>query len=86
MFNAARNLAWMDAIEKIADIMSTRVCTLQTNYSKYDNLEVVPRVARILKACWDAAEVMPVMELELEGGDFKVTSVEYGCEDEMVEV
>ena len=81
MFNAARDLAWMDAIENIVDIMSTRICTLRTNYSKYDNSEVVPCVARILKAHWDVVAGMQVMELQLEGGDFKVTSAEYGCED-----
>ena len=53
-----------------------------TGWFNNNDLEVVPRVARILKARWDAAAGMQVMELELEGGDFKVTSAEYGCEDE----
>jgi hypothetical protein len=36
-------------------------------------------VAQILKARWDAAASMAVMEIKLECGEFKVTSAEYGA-------
>jgi len=82
MFTQARDLPWKDALEKIVDIMSTRIGDCRTKYLKRDDSEVVPRVAQILKARWDAAASMSVMEIELGCGDFKVTSAEYGTSDE----
>ena len=78
MFSEARDLAWMEALEKIVDIMSTRIGDCRTKYLKREDSEVVPRVAQILKARWDAAASMAVMEIELGCGEFKVTSSEYG--------
>jgi hypothetical protein len=46
---------------------------------KREDSEVVPRVAQILKARWDAAASMAVMEIKLGCGEFKVTSSEYGA-------
>ena len=81
MFTQARDLPWMGALEKIVDIMSTRICDCRTKYLKREDSEVVPRVAQILKARWDAAASMTVMEIELGCGDFKVTTPEYGSTD-----
>ena len=78
MFTQARDLPWMGALEKIVDIMSTRIGDCRTKYLKREDAEVVPRVAQILKARWDAAASMAVMEIELGCGDFKVTAPEYG--------
>jgi hypothetical protein len=78
MFTQARDLPWMGALEKIVDIMSTRIGDCRTKYLKREDAEVVPRVAQILKARWDAAASMAVMEIELGCGDFKVTTPEYG--------
>ena len=62
MFTRARDLPWKDALEKIVDIMSTRrIGDCRTKYLKRDDSEVVPRVAQILKAHWDAAASMSVM-------------------------
>ena len=83
MFNQARDLAWMGALEKIVDIMSTRICSLRTKYATRDDAAaVVPRVAQILQARWDAAAIMKVMELELNSNEFKVISAEYGSDDD----
>ena len=79
MFTDARDLAWMEAFEKIVDIMSTRIGDCRTKYLKREDSEVVPRVAQILKARWDAAASMAVMEIELGCGEFKITSSEYGA-------
>ena len=79
MFKDARDLAWMEAFENIVDIMSTRIGDCRTKYLKREDSEVVPRVAQILKAHWDAAASMAVMEIELGCGEFKVTSSEYGA-------
>jgi hypothetical protein len=43
--------------------------------------KVVPRVAQILKVRWDEAASMAVMKIELQYGEFKVTSPEYGGTD-----
>ena len=79
MFTEARNVAWMEVLEKIVDIMSTRIGDCRTKHMKCEDSKVVPRVAQILKACWDAAASMAVMEIELWCGEFKVTSAEYGA-------
>jgi hypothetical protein len=46
---------------------------------KREDSEVVPRVGQILKARWDAAASMAVMEIKLRCDEFKVTSSEYGA-------
>ncbi len=83
MFAAARDVAWLEALDKILDIMSTRIGDCRTKYLKQDDSEVVPRVAQILKIRWDAAAGMSVMEIELGCGEFKVTSPECGGIDEV---
>ena len=46
---------------------------------KCEDSEVVPRIAHILKARWDAAASMAVvMEIKLRCGEFKVTWSKYG--------
>jgi hypothetical protein len=79
MFTEARNFAWMEALENIVGIMSTRIGDWRTKSMKREDSKVVPRVAQILKARSDAAASMAVMEIELGCGDFKVTSAEYGA-------
>jgi Ulp1 protease family, C-terminal catalytic domain/SWIM zinc finger/Transposase, Mutator family len=82
MFAKARDLAWMDAIENIVDVISTRICHCRTKYLKREDSDVVPRVAALLKARWDKTASMSVMELELGCGDFKVTSRHVGGDNE----
>ena len=72
MLSEARNLGCLEAVNKILDIMTTRVCTCRKKYAERDGSEVVPRVAQILKRRWDAAASMTVDELEVGCGDFKV--------------
>jgi hypothetical protein len=72
MFAEARNLCWPDALEKILDIMSSRICASRSKYQQRDDWDVVPQVAQILKKRWDAAASLSVDELELGCGDFKV--------------
>ncbi|KAI2512166.1 MULE transposase domain [Fragilaria crotonensis] len=72
MLSEARNLGWLEAVNKILDIMTTRVCACRKKYAERDGSEVVPRVAQILKRRWDAAASMTVDELEVGCGDFKV--------------
>jgi MULE transposase domain/SWIM zinc finger len=88
MFSEARDLGWLEAVSKIVDIMSTRVCVCRKKYAERDGSEVVPRVAQILKRRWDSAASMTVNELEVGCGDFKVvepTSIVEEDGDENVE-
>ena len=83
MFAKAQDLAWMDAIENIVDVVSTRICRCRgTQYLKREDSDVVPCVAALLKARWDKTVSMSVMELELGCGDFKVTSRDVGGDGE----
>ena len=43
-----RHLFWMEALEKVADIMLTRICDLRKEYSKHDDSMVVPAAKQIL--------------------------------------
>ena len=83
MFTEACNVAWMEALETIVDIMSTRIGDCWTKYMTLEDSKVVPCVvpcvAQILKACWDAAASMAVMEIELGCSEFKVTSSKNGA-------
>ena len=81
MFYDARDCGWLDAVNKLVDIMSTRICTCRAKYMERHGSEVVPRVAQMLKKRWDAAASMTVLELEAGCGDFKVVEPSSLAED-----
>ena len=72
MFAQARTVGWLEAVESIVDVMSTRIFTCRNKHIDREPGEVVPRVAQILKKRWDAAASITVVELERGCGDFKV--------------
>ena len=72
MFCGARDLGWLESVNKLIDVMLTRICVCRKKYGDREAAEVVPRVAQILKLIWDAAASMTVVELEKGCGDFKV--------------
>ena len=72
MFAQARIVGWLEAVESIVDVMSTRISTCRTKHIDREPGEVVPRVAQILKRRWDAAASITVVELVHGCGDFKV--------------
>jgi hypothetical protein len=72
MFAQARTVGWLEAVESIVDIMSTRISTCRAKHIDREPGEVVPRVAQILKRRWDAAASIAVVELVRGCGDFKV--------------
>jgi hypothetical protein len=49
MFNSARDLPWMDALEKMVEVMLTRICSCRTKYQQRQELEIVPRAEQLLK-------------------------------------
>ena len=78
MFTGARDLPWMGAFEHLVNLLSSRICKLRTVYSKHDGGDVVPRVKKLLKARWEKAASMTVLEVEEDCGHFEVVSPEYG--------
>jgi hypothetical protein len=83
MFNSARDLPWMDALEKMVEVMLTRICNCRTKYRQRQESEIVPRAEQLLKKRWEATASMSVMELEEESGVFTTSSCDYGgIEDE----
>ena len=80
MFAEARSLGWLEAVDKILDIMSTRVYTCRMKHIDRHPSDVVPHVAQLLKIRWDAAASMSVVELERGCGDFKVVET-YNLQD-----
>ncbi|KAI2504091.1 MULE transposase domain [Fragilaria crotonensis] len=63
MFAQARTVEWLEAVESIVDVMSTRISTCQTKHIDREPGEVVPCVAQILKRRWDAVASITVVEL-----------------------
>ena len=72
MFAQAQNVWWLEAVESIVDVMSTRISTCRAKHIDREPGEVVPRVAQILKRRWDAAASITLVELVRGWGDFKV--------------
>jgi hypothetical protein len=72
MFAQARTVGWLEAVESIVDVMSTRISTCRTKHIDREPGEVVPCVAQILKRRWDAAASITVVESVHGCGDFKV--------------
>ena len=77
MLASARSLPWLDATDKIIDIMTTRICQLRTKHAEREPSEVVPRVRQILKKRWESANAIDVIELQVGCGDFKTSEPGY---------
>ena len=45
MVNDASDCGWLDAVNQLVDIMTTRICTCQAKYTEQDELKVVRRLA-----------------------------------------
>ena len=78
MFNSARDLPWMDAIEKMINIMLTRISTLRTKYAQHEDSEVVPPAQQLLRRRWDGTASISVIELEDGNGIFRTSTAHIG--------
>jgi hypothetical protein len=72
MFAQAQTVGWLEAVESIVNVMSTRISTCRAKHIDREPGKVVPCVAQILKRRWDAAASIIVVELVRGYGDFKV--------------
>ncbi len=79
IFNSARDLPWMDALEKMIDIMLTRISTLRTKYAPHEDSEVVPPAQHLLRRFRDATASISVIELEDENGVFRTSAEHIGA-------
>ena len=78
MFEEARDRTWLEAVERIVDIMPTRITQCCMKQMDREPSEVVPRVSQIVKICRDSSARISVIEIERGGGDFKVMELMSG--------
>jgi hypothetical protein len=66
-------MPWLEATEKIIDIMTSRISTNRMKYVDKNPDDVVAVVGQRMKEEWDASANLEVFELESGGGQVKVT-------------
>jgi hypothetical protein len=65
LFNAVRDLPWMDALKNIIDVMTRQICACRKKYERSDSYAIVPRARRLVNSRWEASTAsISVMELE----------------------
>jgi hypothetical protein len=70
----ARNMpSWLDATEKIIDVITTRIATNRRKHTANPPGRLVAHVAQVLKIHWDKAASLDVFDLEQGSGKYKVT-------------
>jgi MULE transposase domain/Ulp1 protease family, C-terminal catalytic domain len=72
MFLEARSLPWLDATEKIIDIMTSKISTNRRKYLTKAPQGIVARVAQEMKTEWDSAASLEVYQLEADKDQYKV--------------
>jgi ribosomal protein L32 len=78
MFNTARDLPWMDALEKLIDVMVKRICNCRAKYEGKDGSKVLARAERLINRRWEATAAISVMELENGRGVYTTSSCDHG--------
>ena len=71
MFGEARDLGWLEAVDKLVDVMPTRIIQCWMKHATKEATRVVPKVEEKLQLRWDAAAALSVIELQAGCGDFK---------------
>jgi RNA:NAD 2'-phosphotransferase (TPT1/KptA family) len=77
MLSDARDVGWLQAVEKIVDIISTKIYRCRQKYKDCHAHGIVPIVAQVMKKRWDIAASLEVIELEEGLGQFKVVNTNY---------
>ena len=73
MLKPARDVGWLDSIDIIIDIMSTRIYKCRMEWITKPPNEVVSRVQQIIQMRWDASTQSTVVELNQTDGIFRVS-------------
>ena len=74
MYDCARNLVWLDAMEKMVDIMLTRIRRLRELYSTFDDSGIVRSFANQFHAMMEGTATISVIETEPNSGIHQTTS------------
>ena len=85
MFNAARDLPRMDALDKVIDVvMIRRICACRKKYEQIDAFVILPSAGRIMNSWWEATAAISGMELEAGSGVYTTSTCDYdgGVDDE----
>ncbi len=83
LFNAARDLPWMDALKNIIDVMTRQICACRKKYERSDPYAIVPRARRLVNSRWEASTAsISVMELEDGSGVHNTSTCDYGGVDD----
>jgi uncharacterized protein Veg len=70
----ARNMpSWLDATEKIIDVITTRIASNRRKHIASPPGRIVAQVAQVIKIQWDKAASLDVFDLEQGSGKYKVT-------------
>jgi hypothetical protein len=72
MFGEARDLGWLEAVDKLMDVMFTRIFQFRMKHATWAATKIVPRVEEKLQIRCDAAAALTVVELQAGCGNFKV--------------
>ena len=73
MFLEARSLPWLEATEKIIDIMTSKISTNQRKYpTKLPQGIVMQHIAQQMKSEWESAASLQVYQLEADKEQYKV--------------
>ena len=80
----ARDLGWLEAVDKLVDVMSNRIFQCRQKHMNKEGTKVVPKVHEHLQLRWDAAAALSVIELQAGYGDFKVVEMS-GLQEEEFE-
>lgn len=84
MFADARDVGWLEAIECIVNIISTRISQCRIKHEDREPSEVVTRVGQLVKLWWDASAKISVIEIECGSGNFKAFELFSGGQKEPV--
>jgi hypothetical protein len=74
MFLEARSMPWLEATEKMIDIITSRIALNRRKHIKRPPDDIVPHASQAIKTEWDRSAALEVYELEHGKGTFKVTA------------
>jgi hypothetical protein len=82
MFNEARNLPWLIAMDTVIDVMIRRTCECRKKYDGEGSYEVVPRVRRLMKSRWKGTASVEILDLEKTSVVYQATTWDSGVYDD----
>ena len=72
MFLEASSLPWLEATEKITDIMTSKISTNQRKYLSKPPQGIVTHIVQQMKSEWESAALLQVYQLEADKEQYTV--------------